>query len=49
MRPVKVFHIDQKDLDSGAVDLCRIALLNDYLDIEAENKAKIDKWRADNE
>ncbi len=49
LRPVKVFHIDQKDLDSGAVDLCRIALLNDYLDIEAENKAKIDKWRADNE
>lgn len=43
------FQIDQKDLDSGRVDLARIALLNDYLDMEEDNKYRIEKWRADNE
>nr|WP_255483362.1 lytic transglycosylase [Cedecea sp. P7760] len=43
------FHLNQKDLDSGAVDLARIALLNDYLDVREDNDARIDKWRSDNE
>nr|WP_242633983.1 lytic transglycosylase [Atlantibacter hermannii] len=44
-----VFNIDQKDLDSGAVDLCRIALLNDYLDMRDDNDARVEKWRASDE
>ncbi|WP_152665194.1 DUF6889 family protein [Serratia marcescens] len=43
------FNIDQKDLDSGRVDLARIALLNDFLMMEADNQYRIDKWRANNE
>ncbi|RJT45843.1 lytic transglycosylase [Rahnella woolbedingensis] len=43
------FGISQKDLDSGAVDLCRIALLNDYLDMREDNESRVDKWRAANE
>ncbi|WP_436834694.1 DUF6889 family protein, partial [Shigella flexneri] len=49
LRPALAFHIDQKDLNSGAVDLCRIALLNDYLDMREDNDARVDKWRAANE
>ncbi|HHL1832907.1 TPA: lytic transglycosylase [Klebsiella pneumoniae] len=49
LRPVLAFHIDQKDLNSGAVDLFRIALLNDYLDMREDNDARVDKWRAANE
>nr|WP_225990022.1 lytic transglycosylase [Atlantibacter sp.] len=49
MRPALVFNIDQKDLDSGAVDLCRIALLNDYLDMRDDNDARVEKWRATDE
>ncbi|MBG6243109.1 MAG: lytic transglycosylase [Candidatus Symbiopectobacterium sp. Dall1.0] len=41
--------MDLKDLDSGAVDLCRIALLNDYLDMREDNETRVDKWRAANE
>nr|WP_233590428.1 lytic transglycosylase [Enterobacter roggenkampii] len=49
LRPALAFNIDQKDLNSGAVDLCRIALLNDYLDMREDNDARVDKWRAANE
>ncbi|GAL60295.1 hypothetical protein EV102420_34_00320 [Pseudescherichia vulneris NBRC 102420] len=49
LRPALAFGIDQKDLDSGAVDLCRIALLNDYLDMREDNDARVDKWRVANE
>ncbi|WP_396335746.1 DUF6889 family protein [Atlantibacter subterraneus] len=48
LRPAIVFHLDQKDLDSGAVDLCRIALLNDYLDMRDDNDTRIQQWRARN-
>ncbi|WP_083764842.1 DUF6889 family protein [Sodalis glossinidius] len=48
LRPVREFHINQKHLDSGAVDLCRIALLNDYLDMSADNEARIARWRETN-
>ncbi|WP_245609592.1 DUF6889 family protein [Trabulsiella guamensis] len=43
------FGIDQKDLDSGRVDLARIALLNDFMDMEADNQIRFNKWREDNE
>lgn len=49
MRPAKAFQIDMKDLKSGAVDLCDIALMNDYLQMENDNEARIAKWRADND
>ncbi|EMQ3469528.1 lytic transglycosylase [Escherichia coli O45:H12] len=49
LRPALAFHIDQKDLNSGAVDLCRIALLNDYLDMCEDNDVRVEKWREDNE
>ncbi|WP_391567350.1 DUF6889 family protein [Serratia ureilytica] len=49
LRVAREFHIDQKDLDSGRVDLARIALLHDYLTMEADNQYRIDKWRAANE
>ncbi|QCT22709.1 lytic transglycosylase [Jejubacter calystegiae] len=49
MRPALKFQIDQKDLDAGRVDLARIALLNDYLDMDADNMNRIEKWRAANE
>lgn len=48
LRPALKFRIDQKDLDSGAVDLCRIALLNDFLDLNADNEARIARWREAN-
>ncbi|GAB2938279.1 DUF6889 family protein [Hafnia psychrotolerans] len=49
MRPAKAFHLDMKDLKSGAVDLYDIALMNDYLQMENDNEARIEKWRADND
>ncbi|GEM_PF-4164343 len=48
-RVAKAFRIDFKDLDSGAVDLCRIAEAADYLDLENDNEARIARWRAANE
>lgn len=49
LRVAREFRIDQKDLDSGRVDLARIALLNDYLDMDADNRGRIEKWREANE
>nr|WP_312384935.1 lytic transglycosylase [Atlantibacter subterranea] len=43
LRPAKHFKVD---LDT--VDLCRIALLNDYLDMCDDNDARVAKWRAQN-
>jgi len=48
-RPAKAFQLDMKDLKSGAVDLCDIAMMNDYLQMEIDNEARIAKWRADND
>jgi hypothetical protein len=31
------------------VDLYDIALMNDYLDMRADNKARIARWREENE
>ncbi|MEN3753730.1 hypothetical protein ABC733_17105 [Mangrovibacter sp. SLW1] len=41
--------MDQKDLDSGVVDLARIALLNDFIAMEADNEYRINRWREQNE
>ncbi|WP_231566327.1 MULTISPECIES: hypothetical protein [unclassified Serratia (in: enterobacteria)] len=37
------------ELKSGVVDLFDIALMNDYLDVKAENERRIEKWSRDNE
>lgn len=47
LRPVKHQLMTMGEIKSGNIDLLDIALLNDYLDLEAENQAKIDKWRSD--
>ncbi|CNE11620.1 DUF6889 family protein [Yersinia kristensenii] len=49
LRPVKYQLTTMGEIKSGNIDLLDIALLNDYLDLDAENQAKIDKWRADHE
>ncbi|MCT4701523.1 hypothetical protein MUA02_05810 [Enterobacteriaceae bacterium H20N1] len=38
-----------QDLKNGAVDLYDIALMNDYLEMQADNKARIARWREENE
>ncbi|NIF56748.1 lytic transglycosylase [Enterobacter sp. Ap-916] len=49
LRPAEVFGLSWLDLKSGAVDLNDIALMNDYLEMQAENKACITRWREENE
>ncbi|WP_435638277.1 DUF6889 family protein [Carnimonas bestiolae] len=46
LRAALKFGISQRELDTGEVDLARIALLNDYLDMMQDNEARIAKWRA---
>ncbi|WP_339366774.1 MULTISPECIES: NTP pyrophosphohydrolase [unclassified Photorhabdus] len=33
------------EIKSGMVDLADIALMNDYLDLEDDNEARIARWR----
>lgn len=49
LRPAEAFGLSWQDLKSGAVDLCDIALMNDYLEMQADNKARILRWREENE
>ncbi|MCT4707336.1 lytic transglycosylase [Enterobacteriaceae bacterium H11S18] len=49
LRPAEVFSLSWQDLKSGAVDLYDIALMNDYLEMQADNKARILRWREANE
>ncbi|HBE9180624.1 MULTISPECIES: DUF6889 family protein [Serratia] len=49
LRPVDAGLIPYTALKDGAVDLGDIALMNDYLDLKADNAARIDKWRNDHE
>lgn len=49
LRPAEVFGLSWLDLKSGAVDLYDIALMNDYLEMQAENKACVARWREENE
>ncbi|MEI2684624.1 MULTISPECIES: DUF6889 family protein [Erwinia] len=49
MRPVDAGYIRYDKLLDGSVDLADIARMNDWLDLKADNQARIDKWRQDNE
>lgn len=44
MRPVHAGYIPYTSLKDGSVDLADIARMNDWLDINADNKARIRKW-----
>nr|WP_166653677.1 NTP pyrophosphohydrolase [Erwinia rhapontici] len=35
-------------LKDGSVDLADIARMNDWLDLEADNDARIERWREEN-
>ncbi len=45
MRPVDAGYIQYPDLLSGVVDLADIARMNDWLDLKADNEARIARWR----
>ncbi|SIP73322.1 DUF6889 family protein [Xenorhabdus innexi] len=45
MRPVRYGMCQAESLENGKVDLAFIALMNEYLDVEAENEALIARWR----
>jgi hypothetical protein len=49
LRPARAGLCKYEALKDGRIDLYDIALMNDYLDMEADNEAKIAKWRQDNE
>ncbi|MCI1676636.1 MAG: NTP pyrophosphohydrolase [Ewingella americana] len=49
MRPVKAGYITYPNLKDGTVDLADIAFMNDCLDLDADNEALIEQWRADND
>ncbi|WP_225365552.1 DUF6889 family protein [Serratia rubidaea] len=49
MRPVDAGMCSMADLKGGVIDLYDVALMNDYLDMKADNDARIAKWRQDNE
>lgn len=49
MRPVDAGYIRYDKLLDGSVDLADIARMNDWLDLKADNQARIDKWRQDHE
>nr|WP_282748930.1 hypothetical protein [Hafnia paralvei] len=37
------------EIKTGHIDLYDIALMNDYIDMKADNNARIERWRQDNE
>jgi hypothetical protein len=45
----RAFNLDPKDLLSGAVDLCFISEMHDYLTLEQDNENRIARWRLANE
>ncbi|MFC0228682.1 DUF6889 family protein [Serratia aquatilis] len=49
LRPVDAGLIPYTALKDGTVDLGDIALMNDYLDLKADNAVRIEKWRNDHE
>lgn len=49
MRPIDAGMCKYEALKDGRIDLYDIALMNDYLDMKADNEARIAKWRQDNE
>ena len=49
MRPVDAGYITYTALKDGSVDLADIARMNDWLDIKADNNARIRRWEKDNQ
>jgi len=49
MRPVDAGLLPYPALKDGSVDLADIARLNDWLDMKADNQARIERWREDND
>lgn len=49
MRPLDAGYIAYSALKDGSVDLADIARMNDWLDLKADNQARIDQWRQDHE
>nr|WP_257571816.1 hypothetical protein [Hafnia paralvei] len=37
------------EIKAGHIDLYDIALMNDYIDMKADNNVRIERWRQDNE
>lgn len=48
MRPVDAGYISFVALKDGTVDLADIAIMNDWLDLKADNNARIRRWEQDN-
>jgi len=48
MRPVDAGYISYTALKDGSVDLADIARMNDWLDLKADNNARIRRWEQDN-
>ncbi|MDC9593505.1 DUF6889 family protein [Xenorhabdus sp. IM139775] len=44
MRPVLAGMCTFESLENGVIDLAGIALMNDALDVQAENEALIARW-----
>lgn len=49
MRPVDAGYITYTALKDGSVDLADVARMNDWLDIKADNNARIRRWEQDNQ
>ncbi|MDE1477562.1 hypothetical protein KKJ01_04730 [Xenorhabdus bovienii] len=45
MRPVRKGMCKFESLKNGVIDLADIALMNDALDVDAENEALIARWK----
>ncbi|MGA9606999.1 MAG: NTP pyrophosphohydrolase [Rouxiella badensis] len=45
MRPVDAGYISYSALKDGSIDLADIARMNDWLNLKADNEARIAKWR----
>ncbi len=49
LRPVDAGMCTMAEIKTGHIDLYDIALMNDYIDMKADNNARIERWRQDNE
>lgn len=49
MRPVDAGYISYTALKDGSIDLADIARMNDWLDLKADNNARIRRWEQDNQ
>ncbi|MDV2876279.1 DUF6889 family protein [Phytobacter diazotrophicus] len=47
-RPVQAGYIRYNALLDGSVDLADIARMNDWIDIKADNDARIERWENEN-